>query len=50
MFGVQDAPLTMRESALNVGTALGALIVTLIVATSPQLLSALLERILTAFG
>lgn len=50
MFGMQDAPLTMRESALHVGTALGALIVTLIVATSPQLLSALLERILTAFG
>jgi multicomponent Na+:H+ antiporter subunit D len=50
MFGVQDAPLTVRESALNIGTALGALILTLIVATSPQLLSAILTRILTAFG
>jgi len=50
MFGVQDAPLTVRESALNIGTALGALILTLIVATSPQLLSAVLTRILTAFG
>lgn len=50
MFGVQDAPLTIRESALSIGAALGALILTLVVATSPQLLSAILTRILTAFG
>lgn len=50
MFGVQDAPLTIRESALGIGAALGALILTLVVATSPQLLSAILTRILTAFG
>ena len=50
MFGIQETRSTAQESALNVGVAVSALIVTLIVATTPQLLSALITRELAAFG
>jgi len=50
MFGIQETRSTAQESALNVGVAVSALIVTLIVATTPQLLSALITRALAAFG
>lgn len=50
MFGMQDARLTVRENPLNISIAIGALVITLIVATTPQLLNALITRALAAFG
>lgn len=50
MFGMQDARLTVQENPLHVTIAVGALVITLIVATSPQLLSTLITRALAAFG
>jgi formate hydrogenlyase subunit 3/multisubunit Na+/H+ antiporter MnhD subunit len=50
MFGMQDARPAVRENPLDVVIAVGALIITLIVATTPQLLSLLITRALAAFG
>lgn len=50
MFGIQDLRSSARESALNVSVAVSALVLTLLIATTPQLLSALIARALAAFG
>lgn len=50
MFGIQEARSTARESALNIGVAVSALVITLFVATTPQLFSTLIARALAAFG
>ncbi len=49
MFGIQEARSTARESALTIGVAVSALVFTLLVATTPQLFSALIARALAAF-
>lgn len=50
MFGAHDSRLLAQESALNAGVAVSALIVTLLIATTPQLLNDLITRALAAFG
>lgn len=50
MFGMQETRLTARENALNTGVAVSALVITLILATTPQLLSTFITRALAAFG
>lgn len=50
MFGIQEARSTARESALTISVAVSALVITLLVATTPQLFSTLITRALAAFG
>jgi multicomponent Na+:H+ antiporter subunit D len=50
MFGAHDSRILAQESALSAGIAVGALIVTLAVATTPQLLNDFITRALAAFS
>jgi formate hydrogenlyase subunit 3/multisubunit Na+/H+ antiporter MnhD subunit len=50
MFGAHDVRLTVHENAWHVGLAIGALLLVLAVATTPQLLNELVTRALAAFG
>jgi multicomponent Na+:H+ antiporter subunit D len=50
MFGAHDGRVLAQESTLSASVAVGALIITLIVATTPQLLDDFITRALAAFS
>lgn len=50
MFGTRDSRIPGQESALSASVAIGALIITLVIATTPQLLNDFVTRALAAFG
>lgn len=50
MFGAHDNRILVHESALSASVAAGALVITLLIATTPQMLSDLVTRALAAFS
>ena len=50
MFGAHDSRVLAQESTLSAGVAVAALIITLLIATTPQLLNDFVTRALAAFG